>query len=116
MSKRERGERLSPFVPLLKSTLASPAWRAMSHGARSLYAALKAFYNPNSHNNPPGLFPVTKAGPSRPRPESHVRGPTLFWDSFPDFVFWIFLGSRNSEFFGLAASSNSLLPVGRSAS
>jgi hypothetical protein len=51
MSKRERGERLSPFVPLLKSTLASPAWRAMSHGARSLYAALKAFYNPNSHNN-----------------------------------------------------------------
>lgn len=51
MSKRERRERLPPFVPLLKSTLASPAWRAMSHGARSLYVALKAFYNQNSHNN-----------------------------------------------------------------
>jgi hypothetical protein len=51
MSKRERRERLSPFVPLLKSTLASPAWLAMSHGARSLYVALKAFYNQNIHNN-----------------------------------------------------------------
>jgi hypothetical protein len=51
VSKRERRERLPPFVPLLKSTLASPAWRAMSHGARSLYVALKAFYNQNSHNN-----------------------------------------------------------------
>jgi hypothetical protein len=51
MSKRERRERLAPFVPLLKSTLDSPAWRAMSHGARSLYVALKAFYNGNIHNN-----------------------------------------------------------------
>jgi hypothetical protein len=34
MSKRERRERLPPFVPLLKSTLGSPAWRAMSHGAQ----------------------------------------------------------------------------------
>jgi hypothetical protein len=30
-----------PFVPLLKETLAAPAWRATSHGARSLYVALK---------------------------------------------------------------------------
>jgi hypothetical protein len=51
MSKRERRERLPPFVPLLKSTLGSPAWRAMSHGARSVYVALKAFYNQNNHNN-----------------------------------------------------------------
>jgi hypothetical protein len=50
-SARERRERLPPFVPLLKSTLASPAWRAMSHGARSLYVALKAFYNARNHNN-----------------------------------------------------------------
>jgi hypothetical protein len=34
MSKRERRERLPLFVPLLKSTLGSPAWRAMSHGAQ----------------------------------------------------------------------------------
>ena len=34
MSRRDRkarGERLPPFVPLLKATLESPAWRAMSH-------------------------------------------------------------------------------------
>jgi hypothetical protein len=33
--------RLPPFVPLLTDTLDSPAWRAMSHGARSLYVSLK---------------------------------------------------------------------------
>jgi hypothetical protein len=50
MSKADRG-RLPPFVPLLKDTLNTPAWRAMSHGARSLYVALKARYNINLHNN-----------------------------------------------------------------
>jgi hypothetical protein len=38
--KRDKG-RLPQFVPLLVSTLDSRAWRAMSHGARSLYVALK---------------------------------------------------------------------------
>ena len=33
--------RLPPFVPLLISTLDTPAWRAMSHGSKSLYVALK---------------------------------------------------------------------------
>jgi hypothetical protein len=33
--------RLPPFVPLLVSTIDTPAWRAMSHGARSLYVSLK---------------------------------------------------------------------------
>ena len=33
--------RLAPFVPLLKSTLDAPAWKALSMGARSLYLALK---------------------------------------------------------------------------
>ena len=51
--KHERGhrERLPPFVPLLIATLESRAWRALSHGARSLYVALRRRYNPNSHNN-----------------------------------------------------------------
>jgi hypothetical protein len=40
-----------PFVPLLKETLATPAWRAMSHGARSLYVALKLRYSSNFKNN-----------------------------------------------------------------
>jgi hypothetical protein len=52
MSHKEKDKgRLGPFVPLLKDTLASPAWRAMSHGARSLYACLKSRYNIQSHNN-----------------------------------------------------------------
>ena len=54
MSRRDRkarGERLPAFVPLLKDTLASPAWRAMSHGAKALYVALKCRYNSGQHNN-----------------------------------------------------------------
>jgi hypothetical protein len=40
MSKRERRERLPPFVPLLKSTLGSPAWRAMfARGSQPLRRA-----------------------------------------------------------------------------
>jgi hypothetical protein len=44
MSKQHRGQdkgRLEPFVPLLKDTLKTPAWRNMSHGGRSLYTALR---------------------------------------------------------------------------
>jgi hypothetical protein len=50
MSKSDKG-RLPPFVPLLKETMQSDAWKAMSHGARSLYVALKARYSQNVHNN-----------------------------------------------------------------
>ena len=41
--RHERGqrERLPQFVPLFVRTLDCPAWRALSHGARSLYTALK---------------------------------------------------------------------------
>jgi hypothetical protein len=42
---KSRKHKLAPFVPLTKATIATPAWRALSHGARSLYAALKARYN-----------------------------------------------------------------------
>jgi hypothetical protein len=38
--KTDKG-RLPAFVPMFKETLATPAWRSMSHGARSLYLALK---------------------------------------------------------------------------
>jgi hypothetical protein len=38
-------------VPLFKDTLGCPAWRAMSHGARSLYVALKLRYSSNFKNN-----------------------------------------------------------------
>jgi len=42
MSKRNKDKgRLPPFVPLLKETLESPAWRQLSHGAKALYVSLK---------------------------------------------------------------------------
>ena len=40
MSKKDK-VRTPPFVPLLHSTMDSAAWREMSHGAKSLYMALK---------------------------------------------------------------------------
>jgi hypothetical protein len=48
--KNKRG-RLPPFVPLLVATLDTPAWRALSHGAKALYVCLRRRYSPNSHNN-----------------------------------------------------------------
>jgi hypothetical protein len=52
MSNKHKDKgRLPPFIPLLKDTIQSPAWRALSHGARSLYIALKAHYSSNFHNN-----------------------------------------------------------------
>src|SRR5260221_8446144 len=49
--KRHDKGRLPPFVPLLRETLASPAWRAMSPYARLVYIALKARYSINLRNN-----------------------------------------------------------------
>jgi hypothetical protein len=40
-----------PFVMITNQVLDSPAWHAMSHGARSLYLALKRRYSHNFHNN-----------------------------------------------------------------
>jgi hypothetical protein len=47
--RRDKG-RMGPFVPLLKDTIGTDAWRATSHGARSLYVSLKAHYNRNLGN------------------------------------------------------------------
>ena len=49
--EKYKHNRLSQFVPLLHSTLDTPAWRALSHGARSLYVAVKRPYSVNTHNN-----------------------------------------------------------------
>jgi hypothetical protein len=48
--RRDKGK-LPPFVPLLKDTIASPAWRAMSPSARCVYIALKLRYSSNFKNN-----------------------------------------------------------------
>jgi hypothetical protein len=43
--RRDKGRISGPFVPMLKDTMKQPAWIALSHGARSLYVALKSRYN-----------------------------------------------------------------------
>src|SRR5438045_2908038 len=50
MSKQKRG-RHPPFVMLTKSTMATPAWRAMSCGARVLYIELRSRLSNNYRNN-----------------------------------------------------------------
>ena len=49
MARRSDKGRLPPFVPLLRATLGSRAWMALSHGARSLYVALRCRV-PNGRN------------------------------------------------------------------
>jgi len=49
--EKHKHGRLPPFVPLLVATLDSPAWRALSHGAKALYVCLRRRYNQNNHNN-----------------------------------------------------------------
>ena len=61
MSKNDKG-RLPQFVPLLKGTMATPAWRATSHGARWLYVALKLRYSSNFKNNGRNFFIYTRCG------------------------------------------------------
>jgi hypothetical protein len=50
MSRKQGGGKLPDFVPLIKSTMRTPAWRAMSHGAKSLYVALKCRYHTRLQN------------------------------------------------------------------
>jgi hypothetical protein len=53
MSKRhkDKGRIGGPFVPLLKETLASDAWRTMEPSSRLVYIALKARYGIELKNN-----------------------------------------------------------------
>jgi hypothetical protein len=48
MSKKNQ---YPPFVMVTNQVLDAPAWRAMSHGARNLYIALKRRFSPNRKNN-----------------------------------------------------------------
>jgi hypothetical protein len=50
MSKKYKGRIEGPFVALLKDTIKTEAWKALSHGARSLYVALRSRYNPTTQN------------------------------------------------------------------
>jgi hypothetical protein len=51
MRKHSNRNRLPPFIPLLRETLTTPAWRALSHGAKALYIALKLRHSSNFKNN-----------------------------------------------------------------
>jgi hypothetical protein len=48
--RHNKGKIEGPFVPLLKDTLKTPAWKALSYGARALYVVLKWRYNGNLMN------------------------------------------------------------------
>lgn len=50
MTLRHGKGRLPPFVPVLKDTMKTPAWKALSHGARSLYVVLKGRYSTTRQN------------------------------------------------------------------
>lgn len=50
MSRKQGGGKLPDFVPLFKSSMKTRAWRAMSHGAKSLYVALKWRHNTKLQN------------------------------------------------------------------
>jgi hypothetical protein len=48
--KNKSNGKLPPFVPIFRHTMKSPAWRALSVGARATFLALKANYNTNAQN------------------------------------------------------------------
>jgi hypothetical protein len=48
--KRRKGH-LPPFVPLIRTTLASPAWKQLSYGARALYVVLRSYLRVDNLNN-----------------------------------------------------------------
>jgi hypothetical protein len=48
--KKNREDRLPPFIPLFKETMRSAAWKQLSFGARILFIALRSkFCNNNGH-------------------------------------------------------------------
>jgi hypothetical protein len=51
--KRKQRAKLIPghFVPLIKATMATPAWRAMSYGARLVYVELRGRMKNNAEDN-----------------------------------------------------------------
>jgi hypothetical protein len=51
MSYKKRKSKLAPFVPVIKTTMATPAWRAMSLGARLLYIELRGHLRNDCLNN-----------------------------------------------------------------
>jgi hypothetical protein len=51
MSTKKRKGKLPPFVPVTRTTMAHPAWKATSFGARCLYIVLRGFLRHDNLNN-----------------------------------------------------------------
>jgi hypothetical protein len=51
MSKYKNKGKLPPFVPMTRTTVQTPAWKAMTFGARSLYHDLRSFLRFDNLNN-----------------------------------------------------------------
>jgi hypothetical protein len=51
MSKQRKKGRLPPFIPIIRTTVQAPAWKALSFGARSLYHVLRGFLRIDNQNN-----------------------------------------------------------------
>ena len=52
MSHKQRSKHIpGPLVPQIKATLETPAWRATSFGARSLYVELRGGMRNDARNN-----------------------------------------------------------------
>jgi hypothetical protein len=50
-NKRRTKGKLPPFVPVIRTTLASPAWKQLSFGARALYVVLRSYLRVDNLNN-----------------------------------------------------------------
>jgi hypothetical protein len=49
--KRRKKGHLPPFVPLIRTTLASKAWKQLSYGAQALYVVLRSYLRIDNLNN-----------------------------------------------------------------
>jgi hypothetical protein len=61
MKHKHKPEKVDLFVKVFLDTLDAPAWRAMSHGARSLYVALKRRCRIDLSNNGKIFLPQRQA-------------------------------------------------------
>jgi len=51
MAVKKRKGHLPPFIPLIRGTIRTPAWKALSMGARCVYIVLKDFLRIDNTNN-----------------------------------------------------------------
>src|SRR5262245_18912248 len=51
MAVTKRKGKLPPFIPLIRTTIRCPAWKALSYGARCVYIVLRDFLRIDNTNN-----------------------------------------------------------------